>query len=252
MGLLPVTKQVDRERIQSLHDEAVALGATCHCQQYDKALKSTSTVLERFNPNHYGPGERGGQFAPADDAGGSSRDDAASAKPVEVAHSGQIATDAQIAQEDDDEREDEESDSLGPARAALYNSARTKLNAIDPSNAAVKPIVTNPGWTPSKDDVNNMEAALNRAIVEQAANAAEHGYEEHIGEFPDVHSQIELQLRAQDVIRNSKPEFARDGRTFFYQSSTNTLVVINTSSPEDSTVFRPEEGRAYVDRNLKR
>jgi len=124
-----------------------------------------STTLRRFNPNHYGPGDKGGQFAPKDEGGaGSSSDDAGSTKPTQVADSGQIATDAQIAQEEDKEREDEESDPLGPARAALYNSARSKLNAIDPSNPALKPVLTNPGWTPSKADNDAMQNALDRAI----------------------------------------------------------------------------------------
>ena len=40
----------------------------------DAAASGTpsSDKLLRFNPNHYGPGERGGQFAPKDEGGGSS------------------------------------------------------------------------------------------------------------------------------------------------------------------------------------
>jgi hypothetical protein len=33
------------------------------------ATKAAGEKLERFNPNHFGPGERGGQFAPKDEGG---------------------------------------------------------------------------------------------------------------------------------------------------------------------------------------
>jgi hypothetical protein len=49
------------------------------------AVAPTSAKLERFNPNRYGPGERGGQFAPSGegDAGGSAN--TGRTKPVQVA-----------------------------------------------------------------------------------------------------------------------------------------------------------------------
>lgn len=258
MSLLAVMKRVDPARIQQLHDAAVALGASCHCGKRADALL-------RFNPNHRGPGERGGQFAPAGEGASGSRSSAreqpmsfhpggAGRKPAQLADSSQIATDAQIAQEEDKERDDEESNPIGPARAALYNSARSKLNAIDPSNAALKPIVTNPGWTPSKDDLNSMEDALNRAIENHAEAAASYAYEKHVNvqkEFPDIGGQVQLQLLAQDVMRRSPPESIARGRIMFYQSKTNTLVIINPEHPEEDNIFRPDDGPAYVNRLRK-
>jgi hypothetical protein len=253
-----IAKQIDPACAQRLHDMAVALGAECRCTR-------SVDRLQRFNPNHYGPGERGGQFAPSSEGNASASTSNPSPKPVQVASNDSGAmTDAgaqrpeQVAGGDESDDEggrgrgpiEDELDPTAPIRQELYFAARAKLRAIDPSNAAI-PSLESPGRVPSKEDVNDMQATLDRAIEDQSANAAEHGYQNHIEEFPDIHSQIELQLRAQDVIRNSKPEIARDGRVFFYQRSTNTLVIVNTSSPEDSTVFRPEDGRAFVDRNLK-
>jgi len=57
---------IDRERIQRLHDAAVELGACC-AHGHDTA---SGASIARFNPNHYGPGPQGGQFAPSGDGGG--------------------------------------------------------------------------------------------------------------------------------------------------------------------------------------
>jgi hypothetical protein len=260
-----IAEHADRARVQCLHDAAVALGADCGCSRRGEIGKQGANRLQRYNPNHYGPGERGGQFAPSGEGNAGASTDAGRPKPVQVASNDTGAmTDAgaqkpeQVAAGDESDDEggrgrgpiEDEFDPTAPIRQEFYNAARAKLRAIDPTNPAI-PSISSPDWIPSKEDDNDMQEALDRAIENQAASAAEHGYQNHIEEFRDIHSQIELQLRAQDVIRKSKPEIARDGRVFFYQSSTNTLVIVNTASPEDSTVFRPEDGRAFVDRNLK-
>jgi hypothetical protein len=58
------------------------------------AAPPANEKLQRANPNHYGPGDRGGQFAPSGE-GGNGGDDQ---KPVRVADSGRIATDASATQ----------------------------------------------------------------------------------------------------------------------------------------------------------
>ncbi len=57
-----------RSAVQRLHDDVVSLGASCDCARIITGRKSGER-LWRFNPNHYGPGERGGQFAPTDEGG---------------------------------------------------------------------------------------------------------------------------------------------------------------------------------------
>jgi hypothetical protein len=198
--------------------------------------------LLRFNSNHYGPGERGGQFAPKGEGGGEA--------PVQVA--GGSESDSGSGR-DRDAIEEEFVDPAAPIRQERFIAARDKLRAIDPTNPAI-PSLHGPDWVPNKDDVNGMQDALDRAIEERAADVANHAYEKHVrdsGEFPEIHSEIELQLLAQDVMKRSQPETARNGHILFYRSSTNTLVVINPDRPEVSTIFRPPEKREYVNRILK-
>jgi len=194
------------------------------------AKAAKADTLRRYNDNHYGPGPQGGQFAPADEGNGSGM---------------------QVAQEEDPkEEEGDPSDPAGPVRAALYHAARSKLNAIDPENPELSPIVANPGWTPSNDDVGNMQGALDRAIENHAEAAASYAYDKHVDtqkEFPEVGSQVQLQLLAQDVMQNTHAEPIARGRVMFYQSKTNTLVIVNPDHPEEDNIFRPTRRGAYVD-----
>ncbi len=249
LGLPPVAGG-EQPKIQTAQGLVPLTGAA------PAAASAAADKLQRFNPNRYGPGPNGGQFAPSDEGGSGD----GSAKPVQVADSGEVATDAaggaaptQVAQENDREKEND-TDSNAPIRTALYNVARTKLDAIDPQNTALSPFVTAPGWSPSSEDVNGMQAALDRAIENAAANAVDHGYDKHViqgDEFPEIGSQAQLQLLAQDVIKSGQIKTAPDGRAGFYQPSTNTLVIINTRNPTDSTIFRPPPRRQYFDQLLR-
>jgi hypothetical protein len=182
----------------------------------EKAAKK----LLRFNPNHYGSGPQGGQFAPSDGGGDNGS--------------------TQVAQNEEDDREETESP-LDPVREALFNSEQAKLAALDPSNPQAGSIA-GPDWKPTNQDLQDVQEALSHAIQGNAANAAEHAYDKHVldqGEFPEIGSQVELQLLAQRVMINNPPELGPNGQAIFYESSTNTLVIINTRQPEQSTIYRP-------------
>ncbi len=88
--------------IQRLHDTAVALGASCTCAKSDPGWRDTAR-LQRYNPNHYGPGPKGGQFAPPDVGGeGGASPDRESRTQV-ASNDQSIASDArgeQLAQND--------------------------------------------------------------------------------------------------------------------------------------------------------
>ncbi len=151
-------------------------------------------------------------------------------------------------------REDLESqfdDQIAPVRQLQYNQARDKLQAIDPTNSAIYSLHS-PDWVPSTQDIKDMQETRDRAIEDVAANVAQHGYEDHQSDFPDGYSDTELQLRAQEIIKNHRAELGTRDRTFFYDSSTNTVVIVNTVQPDKSTMFKPSDKRAFVDRNLKR
>jgi hypothetical protein len=46
---------------------------------------------------------------------------------------------------------------------------------------------------------------------------------------------------------NVEPRQLEDGQTIFYQDATNTLVVVNPKDPDCGTMFKPDDGRIYVD-----
>jgi len=83
MTSLLMREPADRQRVQRLHDLAVSLGA--HCEDCEKGSLTRGERLQRANPNHYGPGPKGGQFAPKDAGGGTASGNAAPPKPVQVA-----------------------------------------------------------------------------------------------------------------------------------------------------------------------
>lgn len=103
--------------------------------------------------------------------------------------------------------EDEFLDPAAPVRVERFNAAMAKLLAIDPSNPQATFVVP-PDWIPSKKDVQTASDALDRAIENVAAEAAEHADEKHVdiqNEFPEIGNQIELELLAQNVIRDNSP-----------------------------------------------
>ena len=183
-----------------------------------------------------GGGDAPLQIAANDDG---SRSDAGGVSPRQVAAG---------AEEDETRREEEISDTAAPVRRALFASYQTKLRALDPANRQAASLTT-PDWVPRDEDVRDVKDALDEAIQKVAADVAEHSYDEHVvarQEFPEIGSQVELQGLVQNVIRNNPAQFARDGRTFFYELPTNTLVIVNTTEPKLSSAFRPTRGAAYV------
>ena len=100
-----------------------------------------------------------------------------------------------------------------------------------------------------------MQQALDNAVQDVAAKIAEHAYNEHVvdgREFPEVGSQVEFRLLIQNVIQNNEPLVAPDGGVFFYEQSTNTLVIINPAGAEDASAFRPSRGIEYLEDQLTR
>jgi hypothetical protein len=137
-------------------------------------------------------------------------------------------------------------------RVFLFNRAILRLRAIDPRKAE---IMYAPGWVPNEEDVGKAKSDLEDAIIEAASDVARHAFEDHVldgREFSDVGSEYELESLAQRVIGTAKPEISGDEtHTYIYESSTNTLVVLNHRNPEQSTIFRPTNRRAYVDDELQ-
>lgn len=134
----------------------------------DAARKAVETVrlpqpLAKFNPNHYGPGPRGGQFAPADssDAGVAA---SPSTKPLQVAQD-----------ERDSAEENDAADSMASARQALWNSSIHALREIDPNNPALT-YFTKPNSAPSQEALDQLNETLRGAIARHAAESTTAAY----------------------------------------------------------------------------
>jgi hypothetical protein len=131
----------------------------------DAARKAVEAVqlpqpLAKFNPNHFGPGPRGGQFAPADvvDAGVMGR------RPV------------QFAQDERDPAEENDAiDPMAPVRQALWNSSIRALREVDPNNPALT-YFSNPNSAPSQAALDQLNETLRQAIARHAAESTTAGY----------------------------------------------------------------------------
>lgn len=126
------------------------------------ARKAVETVrlpqpLAKFNPNHYGPGPRGGQFAPADgsDAGVVA---SSSTKPLQIA-------------QDERDRADENdaTDPMASVRQALWNSSIRALREVDPNNAALT-YFANPNSPPSQEALDRLNEALKQAVFRRVSS----------------------------------------------------------------------------------
>lgn len=132
----------------------------------DAARKAIEAVrlpqpLAKFNPNHYGPGPRGGQFAPADSVDASAT---GQTRPVRVA-------------QDERDRADENDaiDPMAPVRQALWNSSIQALREVDPNNPALT-YFSNPHSAPSQAALDQLNETLREAIARHAAESTTAGY----------------------------------------------------------------------------
>jgi RHS repeat-associated protein len=79
-----------------------------------------------------------------------------------------------------------------------------------------------------------------------AAIARGHAFEKHIGEFPGLSTQRDLQQLVKDVIDNpTVSKSLSGGRTAYYDEGSNTVVITNPSASDGGTAFRPTNGLEY-------
>jgi filamentous hemagglutinin len=92
-------------------------------------------------------------------------------------------------------------------------------------------------------------------VSEIADNAANHSFTKHVinqKEFPGINSVSELSKKASEVIyKPTHSKVLTNGRSAFYNSGDNTLVIYNSATLEASTVFKPTEGISYYTNSLK-
>jgi RHS repeat-associated protein len=72
-----------------------------------------------------------------------------------------------------------------------------------------------------------------------------HAFEKHAGEF-GAETPEELERTIEDVLENAtQSRELSNGRTGYYDEDTNTVVIVDPSSPDGGTIFRPSGGEEY-------
>jgi hypothetical protein len=97
--------------------------------------------------------------------------------------------------------------------------------------------------------------AEKEAISPEAEQIASgHAFDKHVvgqGEYPEYSTREEFARHIDDVIKNpseSKP--LSNGRSAYWDESSDTVVITNPNDPHGGTAFRPSQGKAYYE-NLR-
>lgn len=106
-------------------------------------------------------------------------------------------------------------------------------------------------------ETNTEEEGLQQAKEYEAQCSAEqiangHGFEKHKDEFPGVETPKDLEEIIIEVIEH--PSDVRElerGRTAYYDAETNTVVITDPASPDGGTIFKPDLGSTYFEKDLR-
>jgi RHS repeat-associated protein len=142
-------------------------------------------------------------------------------------------------------------DPVAEVRESLYYSARVNLRFLDPSNPQLSSL-TGPDWVPSEQDVVQMSEALARARAGVAdAIAGGHAWGSHSDEFPEINSRSSFSaLINQTLAQPTNWGALSGGRSYYYNESSNTIVIVNPRATDYGTAFRPADRADYL-RDLK-
>jgi filamentous hemagglutinin len=155
----------------------------------------------------------------------------------------------QTAQGRREEREPEETlDPMAPVRRAVWDARIALLRRIDPNNPNLT-YFANPSSPPSQDALDRLDAEVTAATARVANTIANgHAFAHHAAEFPEVSGKSQFAGVIQRVISNpnSLVKPLSDGRTAFYEETTNSLVIVDPKRTDAGTAFRPSDGVNYV------
>ena len=148
--------------------------------------------------------------------------------------------------------------SVGAVLGGLANNLAGSINKIA---SGLRKVKVPPAKTPavkcvSESNIFFWEVSASACVVPKSSglkdtlkNIKNHAYDKHVvkqQEFPTIQSPIQFMFKAKDVIANANnKKILTGGRTAFYDSISNTLVIINLSNPSKSTMFKPSAGINY-------
>ena len=100
-----------------------------------------------------------------------------------------------------------------------------------------------------------------RTSADKARAIAHHAWQKHGPEFasgrrianraypsPGLTSERDLASYVSQILEGGNGERIRSGREKFWDASRGTIVIFNSRARDCGTVFRPNQGRSYYDR----
>ena len=96
------------------------------------------------------------------------------------------------------------------------------------------------------DELNNPTPEI---LQKAQAIANGHAFNDHGGEFPEIETRKEFAQLIDDIMNNpSEVKHLSNGRTAYWDDTSNTLVITDPGDIDGGTVFRPTDGKNYFDR----
>jgi len=137
-------------------------------------------------------------------------------------------------------------DPLADVRAAAYQSTVNQIRQLNPGYATV----TGPNFAPSEASIEGALNDLSQARAQVATAIANgHAFDSHAAEF-SVATRSDFQGVVQSTLANPNTLFRglSNGQSAFHNPSSNTVVIVNPSTPDSGTAFRPTGGANYFNR----
>ncbi len=195
---------------------------------------------------------RGGG-SPAVDIHVADREHAQRQKPIQLADSGQIMSDAPLqlaaaTEEEETRGEAEPSDPMAETRTRIYSNMSADLRRLEPDNKNLVSM-TKPDTAPSREDLSAMSEELSEARERTADKISNgHAFDLH-DEETACETPAQMKRGVLDVLESpgSLVKSLPRGRSAYYDKETNTIVLINPNDPDGGSVFRPRTGRQYFD-----
>ncbi len=121
--------------------------------------------------------------------------------------------------------------------------------AIGAAVGVVTAVAGEEGGDEGEAELNEREQENTDCTASQIAGG--HAFGKHAGEF-GAETPQEFEQIIEDALENaSKSKELSNGRTAYYDEETNTVVIVDPSSPDGGTVFKPSGGEEYFNERLR-
>jgi len=115
--------------------------------------------------------------------------------------------------------------------------------AVGAAIGVVTAVAGNEGGDEGEAELKEHEQENTDCTANQIANG--HAFEKHAGEF-GAETPEEFEQAIKDALESAtRSRELSNGRTAYYDEETNTVVIVDPSSPDGGTIFKPSGGEEY-------